>query len=225
MFKYLFYTKMFKFKNKFDSYSLSYTTDEFLNKLEEDMEKYPFLLTEGRKTWFKEKPVIVSDLDKQLRKYFSINDSNKMVFSVYLPPEQRDGKFVNRETLISDQKENVLTRIIVSTINEYMQVGVMGKESDKIEVKQWVAYQTPPLVGGILKYRFENSKYMNIPAKKGFRSMRKTKPINRRHILLFDYIVNNEDLKELSKTLEEMSTGGGKIDKKELERALKSLSM
>ena len=55
--------------------------------------------------------------------------------------------------------------------------------------------------------------------------MRKTKPINRRHILLFDYIVNNEDLKELSKTLEEMSTGGGKIDKKELERALKSLSM
>ena len=146
MFKYLFYTKMFKFKNKFDSYSLSYTTDEFLNKLEEDMEKYPFLLTEGRKTWFKEKPVIVSDLDKQLRKYFSINDSNKMVFSVYLPPEQRDGKFVNRETLISDQKENVLTRIIVSTINEYMQVGVMGKESDKIEVKQWVAYQTPPLV-------------------------------------------------------------------------------
>lgn len=219
---------MFNFKKKFDSYSLCYTTDQFLSKLEEDVEKYPFLLTEGRKTWFKEKPEIVNQIDKQLRKQFNIKD-NKMVFSLYLPPEKKDGRFLKKETLISDQKENVLIRIIISTIDEYLQIGAMGRESDKIKFSQWTAYQTPPLIGGILKYKFENSKYVTMPARKGFRSMRKTKPVSRRYVLLFDYIINNEDMQELSKTIEKFIPKDSsiaqnpKINKDEIANALKAL--
>lgn len=218
---------MLKFKNKFESYSLSYTTDEFVNKLEEDMEKFPFLLTDGRKTWFKEKPKIVDDIDKQLRKNFSIKDINKLVFSLYLPPINHEGNIINKETLISDQKENVLTRIIVSTIDEQLQVGIMDRESDKIECKTWVAYQTPPLIGGILKYKFENSKFISMPPKKGFRSHKKSKIIGKRYILLFDYIVDDEDMKELTSALEKINLGmrgkKSKIDEKDLEKALQSL--
>lgn len=214
---------MFKFKNKFDSYSLSYSTEEFVKTLEEDMEKFPFLLTEGRKTWFKEKPKIVDEIDKQLRKNFSIKDVNKLVFSLYLPPTDHEGKIANKETLVSDQKEHVLTRIIISTIDEQLQVGVMGKESDKIEFKQWIAYQTPPLIGGILKYKFENSKFINMPPRKGFRSVKKSKAINKRYILLFDYIVGEEDMKELALALENINSSMGKKSskiEKDIEKAL-----
>lgn len=217
---------MLNFRNKFESYSLSYKTDEFLNKLEDDVDQYPFLLTEGRKTWFKKKPEIVSEIDKQLRKQFNINDSNKMIFSLYLPPEQKDGRILKKETLISDQKENVLTRIIVSTIDEYLQISAMGRESDKIKFSQWTAYQTPPLIGGILKYRFENSKFVTLPVRKGFRSMRKSKQISNRYILLFDYIVNEDNLKELSTTIDKFRTKNNKkplINKDDFESALKML--
>jgi hypothetical protein len=218
---------MLNFKNKFESYSLSYKTDEFVNKLEDDIDQHPFLLTEGRKTWFKKKPEIINEIDRQLRKQFKIKDNNEMVFSLYLPPEQKDGKILKKETLISDQKENVLTRIIISTIDEYLQISAMGKESDKIKFSQWTAYQTPPLIGGILKYKFENSKYVTLPARKGFRSMRKTKPISKRYIFLFDYIVNDEDLNELSKTIDKFSTKSNHkmedISKDDLESALRML--
>lgn len=218
---------MLNFKNKFDSYSLSYNTEEFVDKLENDVDQFPFLLTEGRKTWFKEKPKIIDEIDKQLRKQFKIKDTNKMVFSLYLPPEQKEGgKFAKKETLISDQKENVLTRVIISTIDEYLQIEALGRESEKIKFSQWTAYQTPPLIGGILKYKFENSKFVTIPARKGFRSMRKSKPISKRYVLLFDYIVNNEDLEELSKTIEKFSSKNSKlnnISKEDLEQALKQL--
>lgn len=196
---------MLKLKQNFSSYSLSYTTDEFVKRIEEDLEKFPFLLTEGRKTWFKDKPVIVNEIDKQLRKNFNIKESNKLVFSMYMPPEIINGKIMKKETLISDQKENVLVRIIISTIDEHMQIEVMGKESDKIEMRQWIAYQTPPLLGNMFKYKFENTKFIVLPAKKGFRSMRKSKAINRRYILVFDYIVNDEDIKDLTETIEKIS--------------------
>jgi len=120
----------------------------------------------------------------------------------------------------------VLTRIIVSTIDEYLQIATMGRESDKIKFSEWTAYQTPPFIGGILKYRFENSKFVTLPARKGFRSMRKSKPISKRYILLFDYIINEDDLKELSKTIDKFSTKNGEklsINKDDLDSALKML--
>lgn len=202
---------MFNFKKNFESYCLSYQTEEFLNKLEDDIDQNPFLLTEGRKTWFKEKPAIINEIDKQLRSYFKLKNNNKLVFSLYLPPKD------NKETIISDQKQNVLTRIIISSIDEYMNIGVMGKESDKIKFDKWTAYQTPPLVGGILKYKFDNSKYVTLPQKKGFRSVRKIKPISKRYILLFDYIINEEDLKELSDNFKSFQNN------KDLEIALEKL--
>jgi hypothetical protein len=208
--KFLF--KMLSLKQKFDSYSLCFETKELVDSLDSDSS--PALETDGKKTWFKEKkPTVVDEIDKQIRKNFDIGTKNKMVFSVYYPPSDQKGT-----TVISDQKENVISRVLVSTINEQMQVAFKSRSSEKIEMKQWVAYQTPPLVGGMLKYTFENSNNMTMEAKKGFRSVRKVKKIGERYIMVFDYIIEKDDIGKITSLLK-----GSGIDQTEIENALKLL--
>ena len=74
---------------------------------------------------------------------------------------------------------------------------------EKMLMKPWEAYQSPPLVGGIMDYVFENKKHMNLEARKGFRSTRRSKKIEDRYILIFDYLVSDNDISKLGDMLKQ----------------------
>ena len=49
---------------------------------------------------------------------------------------------------------------------------------------------------------FKNDKNLVIPAKKGFRQVRKMKALDNRHIIVMDYMVSQKQFQELSQMLE-----------------------
>ena len=91
-----------------------------------------------------------------------------------------------------------------------------------VSLKQWVAYKSPELIGGMLNYTFSNSKSYITPQKKGFRQVRKTKPVSERYVIVFDYLLDKSDLLKLSENLKNISTKPKNIDK-DVQEALSSL--
>lgn len=191
-------------KDKFKSFGLSFETKEFLDNIDENIHNSADSSIEanGRRAWLKEnKPQVVNEIDNQLRKYFDIDAKNKLVFSLYKPPEEVNGKFKEPELKVKDQNENILTRIIISTINEQVGLSFSGSQEENMLLKSWEAYQTPPLFGGLLEYTFPNKKNIVIEARKGFRTVKRSKKINERYILVFDYMITKKDLELLSNSL------------------------
>lgn len=191
-------------RDKIKSFSLSFDNQEFLESVENDMLANPNSNVFGgeRRAWLKGKfPTVVDEIDQQLREYFNISKDNKMIFSLYYPPSKINGKFETPATVIKDQKENVFSRIVICTVSEQVEM-ILGKSrSEKMIMKPWEAYQSPPLIGSILDYSFENKNHMQLEARKGFRSVRKTKKIEDRHILVFDYLISQGDMEKLSEML------------------------
>jgi hypothetical protein len=51
----------------------------------------------------------------------------------------------------------------------------------------------------MLSYTFSNDRNLVIPPKKGFRQIRKTKQLDSRYIIVFDYLVSKNQLDEINK--------------------------
>jgi hypothetical protein len=186
-------------KHKIKSYSLSFETKEFLESVDENiLNQTSSVLGKERRAWFKGPyPDVVNEIDKQLRDYFEIDEDNKLIFSLYHPPKKVDGKFETKTTKLGTSKENILNRIIICTVPEQVEITFGKAHGEKMLMKTWEAYQSPPFVGAIMDYIFENKNHMQLEAKKGFRSTRRSKKIENRHILVFDYLVSNKDMEKL----------------------------
>jgi len=196
------------FKNKIESYALSFETKELLDSVDDNvLNETSSVLGKERRAWFKDPlPSVVNDIDNQLREYFQINKDNRLIFSIYHPPKKIDGKYENKNTILTNSKENILNRVIICTVAEQVEI-TMGKSSgEKILMKPWEAYQGPPFVGSIMDYIFENKNHMHLEAKKGFRSTRRSKKIEDRHILVFDYLVSNNDMEKLGNLISPKQT-------------------
>lgn len=187
-------------KDKLETFSLSFDLKEFLASLEKNIINNPesSVFSNNKRAWFGEVvPEVVSQIDSQLRKRYSIGD-NKMVACLYYPPDKESGEKVLR---ISENRQNVLTRFIISSIHEVCDVSFGSSSSEQIEMRAWVSYKVPDMVGGMLSYQFKNDKNLNIPAKKGFRQVRKMKALDKRHILVLDYLISKDQYKELEEMI------------------------
>ncbi len=186
-------------KHKIKSYSLSFETKEFLNSIDDNIVNQTNSVSgKERRAWFKEPyPEIVGEIDKQLRDYFELEEDNRLVFSLYHPPKKVDGKYESKNTTINNNKDNILSRIIICTVPEQVEITFGKANGEKMIMKPWEAYQSPPFVGAIMDYNFENKNYMHMEARKGFRSTRRSKKIEDRYILVFDYLVSNKDMEKL----------------------------
>ena len=195
--------RQLSFKEKINSFNLSFNTEEFLEDIDNNVHSSSnSVLGKERRAWFKAPyPSIVTEIDKQLRNYFNINEDNKLIFSLYHPPKKIDGKFVEKETIIKNQKDNIFNKIIISTVPEQVEITLGSSQGEKLNMTSWTAYQSPPLVGGMLDYIFENKRHMQMEAKKGFRSIRRSKKIDNRYILMFDYLVSEKDMDILGNIL------------------------
>lgn len=186
-------------KHKIKSYSLSFETKEFLNSVDDNIvNQTSSVLGKERRAWFKEPyPEIVGEIDKQLRDYFELAEDNRLVFSLYHPPKKVDGKYESKTTTLNNSKDNILNRIIICTVPEQVEITFGKAHGEKMLMKPWEAYQSPPFVGAIMDYIFENKNHMHMEARKGFRSTRRSKKIEDRYILVFDYLVSNKDMEKL----------------------------
>ena len=201
-------------KDKLESFSLSFDLKEFQESLDKNIINNPAssVFSNNKRAWFGEVvPGVISQIDTQLRKRYSLTD-NKMVACVYYPPEKDEsGKVSEKALKISENRQNVLTRFIISSIHEVCDVSFGNTSSEAIEMRAWVSYKVPDMVGGMLSYHFKNDKNLNIPAKKGFRQVRKMKALDKRHILVLDYLISKNQYKELEEMLERKTSCNEKV--------------
>ena len=192
-------------KDKIDTFNLSFDTPEFKQSLEEDLvnNTSSSVFSNGKRAWFKEsKPLVISQIDAQLRKRYSIGPENNMVACVYYPPERDDsGKFLEKTMTIKENKENVLSRFIISTCHDICEVSFGKTRSEPLELRQWVSNKIPDMIGGMLSYEFKNDKNLVIPARRGFRQVRKTKNTENRYVIVLDYIISHKQYEDLSNML------------------------
>lgn len=214
-------------RDKMDTFNLSFDLKEFLESISNNLINNPesSVYSNGKRAWFGDtKPEIISQIDRQLRKRYSIND-NKMVACVHYPPEKDDnGRIIDRKLTIKENKENVLYRFIISTIHEVCDITFNGSEPETFDMKSWVAYKVPEMIGGMLAYDFKNDKNLIIPAKKGFRQVRKIKALDNRHIIVLDYLVSKREFEELSELLKNKKTGRNEKDDN-IDEAINSLKL
>ena len=202
-------------KDKMDSFHLSFETKELTEGVSNDFIDNPkaSVYSNGKRAWFQDhKPDVIKQIDSQLRKRFDIGD-NKVSVCLYYPPERDSNKnFKEKKLIIKDGNQNVFSRVIVSTISETTNISYGKMSGESIELRPWVAYKSPPMIGGMLTYTFDNSSSVVIPAKKGFRQVRKSKKIDSRHVLVFDYMVSTNDMNQIAQAL----SGGKGEDKQTL---------
>lgn len=190
--------KQLNAKDKFTSFSLCFETKEFIESVEANTN---VVVGKERKAWFKKPfPSIVDEIDEQLRAAFNIGN-NRLIFSLYSPPEKNNGKYDKKETVIENSNENVMYRIIISTIQDQVELTLGKSGSEKMMLRPWEAYKTPDMLASVLTMTFENKRNMQIEAKKGFRTLQRSKKIDERYILVFDYLLSKNDLEELTKLI------------------------
>tara|TARA_A100001015_G_scaffold211983_1_gene237686 strand:+ start:790 stop:1458 length:669 start_codon:yes stop_codon:yes gene_type:complete len=192
-------------KDKIDTFNLSFDTTEFKQSLEDNLVNFSgsSVYSNGKRAWFKEdKPLVIKQIDAQLRKRYKIGEENKMVACVYYPPEKDDqGKFLEKTTQIKENRDNVLHRFIISTCHDICDASFGKIRSEPLELRQWVSNKIPDMIGGMLSYEFKNDKNLVIPARKGFRQVRKTKNTENRYLIVLDYIISTKQYEELTNML------------------------
>lgn len=213
-------------KDKLETFHLSFELEELKKSIEDNLEKHPTscVSSHGKKAWFNGNfPSCVEHMDRQLRKRFNIGEKNKCVPVIYYPPEFDDKNKPYEKTLqIKENKPNVISRFLISSIQEMCDVTIGSHEPDKLELRPWVAYKTPEMVGGMLSYTFSNERHLIIPPRKGFRQVRKTKNVSSRYLIVLDYLVSKDELEQIQKLLNPEKKEDFQQDPKVLE-ALKDL--
>ena len=138
---------------------------------------------EGCFSWLDDKPPLVASIDSSIRKTFSVPIESKMVFRLIKPPE-----FTKKEPVIPKPSRKVTQRVIISTIAESPVLDIGGGRTQIFKMKGGDAYSIPYPVNKMVSIQFDNKRTMVIPARKGFRQQKRTKRVEKRYIMLFDYI-------------------------------------
>lgn len=213
------YKKQLNIKDKFDSYCLSFTTQELLEQVGKDVTEPNSFLVEDQRVWVKEqKPEILKEIDSQLRKRYNIGN-NKVAISLYYPPSEK-----KNNTVVKESKKNILTRFIITTMTDKPSISYGGAEGQSMEFRSWTAYKCPDVVGSSLKYEFDNSSTYTTEARKGFRKMKRSKNVRNRYILVFDYMISKNDLSFLTEQLKPIAEKAN-ISQDEIENAISSLKI
>ena len=196
-------------REKMDTFSLSFDTKELLESINLNITENlgSSVYSNGKRAWFgKDKPQTLLQIDTQLRKKYNIPEDNKLICCVHYPPEKnQNNKYIEKSLKIKENKESIFHRFIISTIHEVCYTSFQTIEPEAIEMKSWVSYKTPDMIGGMLSYEFKNEKNLCIPPKKGHRQIRKIKNLENRHVLVFDYLVSKRQYQELGNLLKKSS--------------------
>ena len=209
-------------KDKLDTFHLEFTTKELVDSVDDNIVSHPeaSVQSNGKRAWFHgDRPKCIDQLDRQLKRRFGIK-SERSVVCLYSPPEKTENGYKEKNLTINENKGDVIHRVVISTIHETVDVTFGTAFPETLEMKQWVAYKTPDMVGGVLQYRFSNDRRLIIPPKKGFRQVRKTKKLDERYIIVFDYLISKDEMKEIQNLLEKK---GMKTDDGDLDEAMKAL--
>lgn len=159
-----------------ESFNLAFETKELMVSINENKN---FIISKDRKAWFNNYPKVIDEINDQLRKYFKIPIDRKMVFSFY--------EMKNKNLKIHQEKENIVNRIIISTIDDEIKTN----KGDTYLLNSWEAY--------ILPTKFKNSTdiYFNKKIKnKKLNGLRQRKIFNdsERFIMVFEYVFNKEEI-------------------------------
>ena len=163
-----------------DSYCLNFENTELQESLKDNRH---YIYDGKRKTWIREHPEIVLEIDSQLRKYFDIKDVRKLVFSLY---ELKD---VTRLFRIHDPKENVVNRIVISTSERDFKTN-KGKI---FHFNSWEAYNVPQKINDPITLYVDK-------IKANFRESVKTKTSEM--VLVFEYMFNPKEFDNLLESLD-----------------------
>lgn len=157
-----------------ESYSLAFETEELIKSINENKNH---LNSGNRKAWLNTYPEVVEEIDTQLRKYFEIPYDRKLVFSFYSIND------INNSSLkIHNEKENVVNRIVISTVDDEMKTN-KGKT---YSLNNWEAYILPS------KFKFSTDIYFDKRIKN--KKFRKIVTNNERYIMVFEYIFNKNEI-------------------------------
>lgn len=211
-------------KDKVETFHLSFTLDEFKKGMEGS---HKGIHANGKTLWMKDedRPETIRQMDHQIRKYFSLKEDNRSIVCCYHPPVRGgDGKFLEKTLKIKENNPKVISRVIVSTTHDICDVSFGSSHPDTIEFKSWVATKIPDMVGGMLSYTFKNEKNITIPARKGFRQIRKTKNIDERYLIVFDYLVSEREIEELSNMFKTRETDVNMLDDPKIADAMRELA-
>ena len=215
-------------RDKMDTFNLSFDQKELLESVSDNLINNPEsnVYSNGKRAWFKEtKPNVINQIDRQIRKRYNIPEENNMIACLHYPPEiDENGKIKDKKMVIKENKENVLHRFLITTIHDVCDVTLANTHPETFEMRPWVSYKIPDMVGGMLSYQFSNDRNLIIPAKKGFRQVRKTRKVESRHILILDYLISKKQYEELTTLL----SRGRKVPEEpdqNIEDALESLKL
>lgn len=164
-----------------ESYSLAFETEELIKDINGNKN---YFQSGNRKAWLNNYPLIIQEIDIQLRKYFEIPDDRKMVFSFYPLNNIKENSLK-----VHQEKENVINRIVISTINDEIKTN-KGKN---YLINSWEAYMMPS------KFKFSTDIYFNkkIKLKNTKLRQRKINTNNERYILIFEYIFNRNEINKI----------------------------
>ena len=214
-------------KDKLETYHLSFEIDELKKSIDENIEQDAShsVFSNGKRAWFNGNlPGVLQIIDRQIRKRFNIQENNKLIAVVHYPPIlDEKNKPLENNLIIKENKPNVMSRFLISTSHEVCDVTIGSSQPDTLEFKSWMAVKTPEMIGGMLSYKFSNDKTLVIPAKKGFRQVRKSKKLDSRYIIVLDYLVSKNQLEEINKMLGIQTEEKKEIDSR-ITEALKDLS-
>lgn len=141
-----------------------------------------------RYVWIaQDKPSHIVSLDKFLRAKFTIPEKSKMVFTLYTPPSTKD-----KHVYIKKSPHKLVSRVLISTIGESPEMEFMGRKTETLRMKANEAYNIPFPINGMTNITFDNSRSQIIPPRKGFRQQKLTKRVEKRYIMMFDYIFTDD---------------------------------
>ena len=216
-------------RDKMDTFSLSFEQKELLESISDNIINNPEsnVYSNGKRAWFNDvKPTVINQIDSQLRKRYSIDSGNRTIACVHYPPIRDDsGKILQKKLTIKENKENVLHRFLISTIHDICDITFGSTEPETFEMRPWVSYKVPDMIGGMLSYEFKNDKNLVIPAKKGFRQVRKSKALDCRHIIVLDYLISKRQYEELTSLISPNKEEKTEEQDDSVEVALQSLKL
>ena len=159
-----------------DSYCLNFETSEILEGLKD---KNNYIYDGNRKSWFKDHPEITLEIDEQLRKNFNIQNSRKLIFSIYKTEK------INRLLKLHEMKENIINRIVISTSSRDFK----NSKGKKFHFNSWEAYEIPREL-----IRKQADLYVD-----------KSKDNTEDYVLIFEYVFNPNEFDSILENLDYMN--------------------